>query len=547
MMRQRVILIGLLMATACWVCPAKVQADPGSPFLGPNSVFAAVVHPQQMWRSELGKALPKELLEIEAREQLGLLPDDIISVMMLLGMPEEEEGAPQFGFVVRTSRAVKVEDLFPELQARGMLKLLENPVTGETYLQPVELFFGMVVYLVDDTTVLVAPPESFADLFRQGQDGATGELAELVKRGSDTGEIQAYLAVDPMRDIAEATAEAFPLEFLMPGIGSVGEIPSQLRHAELFIDMTTDQSGVTLKLTGRDHETAEGLEKNLRALIEYGASLSTRMLETEESDEPRQAALAKYQARMIQATMKTLEPTRNGEEVTVSTVGKPNNYLQWMIGSGMTALVPIMQQANPPREEMAKRNLQQLALAMHNYHDVYNQFPPREERGQQNSKLSWRVHLLPFIEQAHLYNQFKLDEPWDSEHNLKVAETMPETYISRGSPELAAEGKTRFVRPAGKGLPGSIEGRFRFADIVDGTSNTIMLVEAPAEKAVFWTKPDDLEIDMDNPIGTLANPEGEGFHAAFYDGSVKTLSNTIENRVLELYLMHNDGKPVRFP
>lgn len=543
MTRRRVILSGLMVAIACSVCPVAVQADPGTRFLGPNAVFAAVVRPQKVWRSELAKALPTELIEIEAREQLGLLPGEIVSVMMLLGMPEEEGGQPQFGMVVRTSRAVKLEELFPAMQADGELKLAEHPLTGKPYLQAVGFSLG----LGDDTTVVMASTESFDNLMHQGQNGVTGELAELVKRGGDKGEIQAYLAIDPMRELAEATAEAFPLEIFAPEIASVGSLPSQLRYAELFIDMTTDQSGLTLKLTGRDHVTAEGLEKNLRKLIEYGASLSSQMLETGELSEARKAALAKYQARMIQATFETLEPTRNGEEVTVSTVGKPNNQLQWLVGSAMTALVPIMQQANPPRAEITKRNLQQLAIAMHNFHDTYNQFPPLEQPNRQNSKFSWRVHLLPYIEQAQLYNQFKLDEPWDSEHNLKVAEKMPETYMSFGSPELFAEGKTRFVRPVGKGLPGSVEGRLHFASILDGTSNTIMFVEAPADKAVFWTKPDDLEIDMDNPIGTLANPDGESFSAAFYDGSVKTISNTIENRVLELYLMHNDGKPVPFP
>src|SRR5262249_46508298 len=63
-------------------------------------------------------------------------------------------------------------------------------------------------------------------------------------------------------------------------------------------------------------------------------------------------------------------------------------------------------------------NLKEIALAMHNRHDTYG-FLPASAIYSKNGKplLSWRVELLPFLDQQELYRQFHLDEPWDSEHN----------------------------------------------------------------------------------------------------------------------------------
>src|SRR5882672_4340583 len=69
----------------------------------------------------------------------------------------------------------------------------------------------------------------------------------------------------------------------------------------------------------------------------------------------------------------------------------------------------------------ASNDLKQLALAMHNYHSAYGQLPPAAVRDK-NGKLllSWRVLILPYIEQDNLFKEFKLEEPWDSDHNKKL-------------------------------------------------------------------------------------------------------------------------------
>ncbi len=190
----------------------------------------------------------------------------------------------------------------------------------------------------------------------------------------------------------------------------------------------------------------------------------------------------------------------------------------------------------------------QLALAWHNYHDVYEHFPTAVSFDAQGKKtrLSWRVHMLPFLEQRQLYDEFRLNEPWDSEHNRKLIARMPAIFRPANE-KLAAEGKTKFVMPLGEKTIGSVEKRqISLRDITDGTSNTIMLVEADDAHAVVWTKPDDLEIDLAKPLSGLAVRPAGAFLVARCDGSVDFLRTTIDPKQLAAMFTRAGGEPVPF-
>jgi hypothetical protein len=82
------------------------------------------------------------------------------------------------------------------------------------------------------------------------------------------------------------------------------------------------------------------------------------------------------------------------------------------------------------------------------------------------------------------------------------------------------------------------------AQVRDGTSNTIMIVEANADQAVIWTKPDDLPINLDKPLAGLGEVQKNGFIAAFCDGSVRFISNKIDPKTLALLFQMADDQPV---
>ncbi len=181
-----------------------------------------------------------------------------------------------------------------------------------------------------------------------------------------------------------------------------------------------------------------------------------------------------------------------------------------------------------PDLRVSARNLTTLAIAAHSYSDAFGRLPAAASRDKNGKALlSWRVHMLPFLEQDELYKQFKLDEPWDGEHNKKLIARMPKIYRAPGA--KAGEGKTTYLAPVHEStlFPGGDAVLRLPASIPDGLANTIFLVEAAADRAVDWTKPDDLAYDPKEPRKGLGGRSGDGFLAAFADGSVRLLKKDV--------------------
>ena len=187
--------------------------------------------------------------------------------------------------------------------------------------------------------------------------------------------------------------------------------------------------------------------------------------------------------------------------------------------------------------------MKQIALCMHNYHDTRKRFPARAVFDKNGKPLlSWRVLILPYLQEGNLYNQFHLDESWDSPHNKKLIERMPAAFRSPAS--KAPANMTTYLVPVG---PGSLfegnKGR-SFREIRDGTSNTLMLVEANDSQAVIWTKPDDFEYDQQDPMKGLVGLYPDGFLAGLADGSVQFVWSSVDPTVLKAFFTHNGGEKV---
>ncbi|MHB8957563.1 MAG: DUF1559 family PulG-like putative transporter [Pirellulaceae bacterium] len=226
------------------------------------------------------------------------------------------------------------------------------------------------------------------------------------------------------------------------------------------------------------------------------------------------------------------------------------------MGASAPVMVALLLPAVQASREAARRsqsmnNMKQIGLAIHNYHDTFRAFPPSYNMDKEGKALlSWRVHILPFIEASPLYQEFHLDEPWDSEHNKKLIARMPPVYRSPNS--VAEPGKTVYLGNAGKdgvfvpptaGPPSQPMG-LSFAKITDGASNTVMVVEANDAAAVIWTKPDDLVPAADNPLQGLGAMRPGGFLAAFCDGSVRIIAATVDRNTLKAIFTRSGGEPV---
>lgn len=211
--------------------------------------------------------------------------------------------------------------------------------------------------------------------------------------------------------------------------------------------------------------------------------------------------------------------------------------------------------ANESQQQSRQMGMKQIMLALHNYHDSFKSFPVLDTYRDDQGKpyLSWRVHILPFMEQQALYEQFHLDEPWDSPHNKKLVSKMPDIYAMQKD-LLPAEpvadqveiqpGHTTIVAPTGELTTFGGRTATRFQDMLDGTSNTVVVVEVKPEHAVPWTAPQDYQFDPKKPLSGIAvNPDGT-WQAAFGDGSVQDLSAKLPAKtVLHLFQM-KDGNVV---
>jgi hypothetical protein len=177
------------------------------------------------------------------------------------------------------------------------------------------------------------------------------------------------------------------------------------------------------------------------------------------------------------------------------------------------------------------RLLVHIAVAINNYHQANGTFPPPALLDRDGKPLlSWRVAILPYMEQAHLYLQFKLDEPWDSEHNRKLIDRMPVFY--EGCTNCGVPPHTTFLQMIrGRGTAFERPG-LTSRDFMGRRCNTFLIVEAATP--VIWTKPADLEYDPDGPL-----PELGGI---LRDGTFRAIGADCMDRTLKI----SDTEAIRF-
>jgi serine/threonine protein kinase/formylglycine-generating enzyme required for sulfatase activity len=198
---------------------------------------------------------------------------------------------------------------------------------------------------------------------------------------------------------------------------------------------------------------------------------------------------------------------------------------------------------------VSRNNLKQLVVALHGYHDTSRALPPAARVNPKDGKplLSWRVLILPYIEQEALYKQFKLDEPWDSENNKKLIDKMPKIFAAPNV-KAAGLGLTHYRVFVG---PGTVfepcperEHGIRLDEVTDGTANTLLIAEA--KEAVIWTKPDDLPYDPKKPLAKLGTSD-VGILVAMCDGTVSTLAPEVLEPALRALITRNGGEMVPAP
>ncbi len=430
----------------------------------------------------------------------------------------------------------------------------------------------LAFYLPDEKTLLVGPTDSV----KQALDrGATSNVAEKFSFLPSGQIVAGYLPDDP----AKLTREIKPPPML-PGKEYVADMMEGAKDLKGGAWVLNLSSGIEFKVVGKcgSSDSAAKISGGIQqALAEGRKYINDNRAKMNEAPPEMQEGIA-----LAESVFNSISASQSGEHVTLSAevpssvidkmeqlannnqnsmlknFGRGFNIPSFPFGRGNRPSLfgqgnrpnpvgpgglgnPFTEAREAARRAASKNNLRQVGVAMHNFYDTYHALPVPKNQTELSSQLSWRVHILPFLGQQALYQQFHKNEPWNSAHNLRLVNQMPAIYKSPNS--NAPPGRTVYLGIDGPGGVMENGGGKKFAELVDGMSNTILVVEADDAAAVVWTKPDDYRYNPANPTQNLGETSG-GFNALLCDGSVRYLAKNINPQTLLDLFQYNDGHPI---
>lgn len=519
---------GLLAATAAAAQPkADRPALPPDLAAVPNDAFAvAHVKLADLWRNDalkdvrdiLQKAGPKA---IEAFDRRFTPAPSTVERLTVYLPPFNFEGRPEFDFVFLLAVS-QPYDKARFLKQLGKTETRKGRLGGFV----VDEDGSVAVRFIDEKTLAFGTVQAIQHMVDNAPPKKPGPLTPALE-----------LAAGARPIVVGLNASAVPAEMLDKFLQEV--IPEPLhplfRAQSVTLSMDLDGDGhVYAQVTYPDGKSADAAEKALGAAVEMAKGLiaDTRKELTAKvlgdgkdakiEDLPVAAAslLGLGALQHAEDILKAKPVKRAGDSLT-ATINLPPHFKSLFgtaaVGASMLSpAVGRLKEINARIE--SANNLKQIALALHNYYSANNALPAAavvDKKGK--PLLSWRVMILPYVEQEALYKEFKLDEPWDSDHNKKLVERMPKVFALPN--KLSKPGHTHYRVPVGGGAMWDWVQGTTFDQVTDGLSNTWMVAEA--EEGVPWTKPDELEFDPKKDLPKFGKFFKGGFHVAYGDGSVR--------------------------
>jgi hypothetical protein len=190
-----------------------------------------------------------------------------------------------------------------------------------------------------------------------------------------------------------------------------------------------------------------------------------------------------------------------------------------------------------PQKSPEEEHLRQLVAALDRYHETKGSYPPPaicDAAGR--PLLSWRVALLPYLNEQALYGEFKLDEPWDSLHNKQLIKKMPKALQAPNT--WQSHGKTQALILTGPNAPFEGAKGFRKDQIA---KEAALLVLAHSDQSVYWTKPADLACEAGKPQSLFPPNDpsrpwlfmgNEKRHMILADGTIRTIERSADDKIL---------------
>lgn len=540
MSKIKTITLLVLLTLIPSIAPAQLlnfnKSEPAEKFnseLIPHSAFTtAAIFPQRIAKNPALKLAPWEVITAWGESDFGFDPMLLKQVTWMLDTPADMsfgQGPPAWALVLHFEKLQGLSD-----------KLIGNLTTktigGKTVYSPANPW--EVSYLIyDESTIVIGDERMFESMLTADGNNPLLSLADQTKV---TGQAIGFIDVAAIRSLLDEAMSAAEYNLnLPPELVALKKLSSLLKSIEMGAD-AENKFETKIILHAINPAAAEEVAE---LLADAGQVIKRQILTSVAGqtypNDPVQVATVQYTNRLFEKYAIELTPKIDGSNLTI-------------IANEEIVAVPLlfsMLVGDPSRESFFAQKmtpeiqLRTVALAFHNYESAYTKFPAPVIKSEDGRPLfNGAVAMFPFMEQHNLYDQLKLDEPWDSPHNRQFTETAIES-ISDASGKLGAATMIRF--PV---FPNSIWDEENpatgFGDLPDGTSNTILTIMAPERAAVSWADPTPWRISKNNPMADVFG-DREEVHVGMADGSTRILRKSeMTNAKLSALLTRDGGEVI---
>jgi hypothetical protein len=502
-------------------------------YLLPQACLVVSVRPQEIMTSPLLKMMPIEVVQAASIQHTGI--DALLLDRLLISIEPPVAGPPNYA-VMASFTAPVADKLHPQVTAQ-FEKQAESERPHFKNNKPLE---PSLYFPADD--VLLATPEATLQKFLIGDAKPTDH--EFHKRLKAAANDDLYMAVDfvPLRPLVNMVMMQTRIP---PELGHFYLAPDLIKLIELRLNLSRAGMSECI-IEANNADDAEKLEQlMLKSVDLLKAEAAKEAARLKADPDPVQQAMGRYQERMMNEMATAYLPKREGEKLVLfrmSGEGGQADTLTMTAVSGILValLLPAVQAAREAaRRSQSMNNVKNILLGLLNYESATKAFPAHANYSADGKPLlSWRVHILPYMDHHDLYKQFHLDEPWDSEHNKTLISQMPAVFLDPSSRLPATEGRTHYLGVKGEEMlfNGTDKGT-EIRRISDGTARTIAVLQVNDERATTWTRPDDWEFDPQSPLKGLSGSMHPGvFMAGFVDGHIQSINESIDPTVFKAML-----------
>ncbi len=513
----------------------------------PSSAFAAFsVKPKSALAQPAMELIPRELIQVFGQQEMGLDLLEITNITSLVDGNISKEEPPKAAAIIRFDSPQK---LSPKILDQFVRQELSDGMTfyGQGDFEGrddprLDSEPGLVI--VDEQTMIFGSRGMVKKMLNS--KGARSPLISHLASVPESDHLNLFFTVEPVRAMLKDSLP--PREQVPPQFRNLLKLPDLIQSVALRSDFSNERSQLVIGTS--DSKSADEINRIVKQGIQNAKQIILTMAaaEIEFPNEAYQQAAIKYADRVadyIQNEMKPMVHEQKDGGVHLVYDLKSASGSTGLATSGILVgmLLPAVQQVREAaRRTSSMNNIRQFLLASLNYESAHLHMPMNANYDENGKPLlSWRVHLLPYMEENRLYEQFHLDEPWNSEHNIKLLDQMPAIFQN---PNMDLGNKTNFLAVTGPGtvFPGNEKVRIR--DVIDGLSNTVMMIEVAPEFAVEWTKPVDYVLDTDNPRNGIGRMRPAGVVAGRCDGSVFLVPHSATDQVLIWLFKIADGNIV---